>query len=52
VSVNAENGVAYLRGQVPDQEWVDRLGEATREVDGVKGVKNLLHTPGTPAPNV
>jgi osmotically-inducible protein OsmY len=51
VSVNAENGVAFLRGQVPDQEWVERLGEAARDVDGVKAVKNLLHPPGTPAPS-
>jgi osmotically-inducible protein OsmY len=51
VSVNAEHGVVYLRGQVADQEWVERLAEAARNVDGVKGIKNLLHPPGTPAPS-
>jgi osmotically-inducible protein OsmY len=49
VVVNAENGVVFLRGEV-DREWVDRLGRDTENVDGVMAVRNLLHTPGTPAP--
>ena len=50
VSVNAEDGVVYLRGEVDQQEMIDRLGEEARKVEGVKGVKNLLHVPGAPAP--
>jgi osmotically-inducible protein OsmY len=50
VSVDVQAGVAYLRGEVTDQAWIDRLGSETRKVQGINGVKNLLHTPGTPAP--
>jgi len=50
VSVNAENGVVFLRGVVADQAWIDRLGTEAEGVDGVKAVRNLLHLPGTPAP--
>jgi osmotically-inducible protein OsmY len=51
VSVDVQSGVAYLRGEVPDEEWVERFGKAARKVTGIDGVKNLLHTPGTPAPS-
>ena len=50
VSVNAENGVVFLRGQVDDQSWIDRLGTEAEAVDGVHAVRNLLHRPGTEAP--
>jgi osmotically-inducible protein OsmY len=50
VSVDVQAGVAYLRGEVTDQAWIDRLGSETRKVQGINGVKNLLHTPGTPTP--
>ena len=50
VSVDVQAGVAYLRGEVSDQAWIDRLGSETRKVQGINGVKNLLHAPGTPAP--
>jgi osmotically-inducible protein OsmY len=50
VSVNVENRVVYLRGQVQDQRTAQRLAEAARKVDGVRGVESLLHEPGTPAP--
>jgi len=50
VSVNAENGVVFLRGTVEQREWIDRLGDAARQVDGVAEVRNLLHMPGTEAP--
>jgi osmotically-inducible protein OsmY len=46
VNVNAENGVVYLRGQVPTHDVADRLVSAARSVAGVQGVKNLLHLPG------
>jgi osmotically-inducible protein OsmY len=45
VSVNAEHGVVYLRGQLDTTAEIEALAEAARNVEGVKGVKNLLHTP-------
>jgi osmotically-inducible protein OsmY len=50
VSIDVQAGVAYLRGEVPDQAWIDRFAAEARKVDGITGVKNLLHTPGTPTP--
>jgi osmotically-inducible protein OsmY len=49
VSVDVQEGVVHLRGAV-DDEWIARLADDAKKVDGVKGVKNLLHRPGTPAP--
>jgi BON domain len=51
VNVNAERGVVVLRGQVDTPDDVRRVEKLVREVDGVREVENLLHTPGTPAPN-
>ena len=45
-----QGGIAHLRGEVADDEWADRLAAEARNVDGIKGVENLLHEPGTPAP--
>jgi osmotically-inducible protein OsmY len=50
VSVDVQAGVATLRGEVPDPRWIQRLGDDAGHVDGIQGVQNLLHTPGTPAP--
>jgi osmotically-inducible protein OsmY len=50
VSVDVQAGEVYLRGAVSDESWIERLGEAAGQVEGVKGVKNLLHATGTPAP--
>jgi osmotically-inducible protein OsmY len=50
VSVNVEDGIAWLRGEVEDRATISRLYQATARVDGVRGVENLLHTPGEPAP--
>jgi osmotically-inducible protein OsmY len=50
VSVNVEDGVVNLRGELPDRATIDRLAEAAGKVDGVRAVENLLHTPGEPAP--
>ena len=50
VDVNAVDGVVYLRGEVESDEMIKNLERATRKVVGVKGVENLLHTPGTRAP--
>jgi osmotically-inducible protein OsmY len=50
VSVNAENGVVFLRGELDDPQWITRLGDEAARVPGVAAVRNLLHTPTTPAP--
>jgi osmotically-inducible protein OsmY len=49
VDVNVENGVVYLRGKVEDPQTAQRLAEAARKVDGVRGVESLLHEPEAPA---
>jgi hypothetical protein len=50
IDVNAEAGVVFLRGIVERQEDIARMQEFTRGIAGVRGVENLLHLPGTPAP--
>jgi BON domain len=50
ISVNAEDGVVWLRGEVPSQAMLDALVERTRSVAGVRRVESLLHLPGQPAP--
>ena len=51
VSVNAEDGVIFLRGEVETQEQIDMLVRAAEQVDGVREVRSLMHLPGTPAPS-
>ena len=51
VSVNVANGVVQLRGEVERPDLVEELEAATRKVQGVKDVENLLHPAGTDAPN-
>lgn len=50
VSVNVEDGVVYLRGQLDDPAAIETLRQAASRVDGVRGVESLLHAPGEPAP--
>jgi osmotically-inducible protein OsmY len=50
VAVNVEDAIVYLRGEVEDRSTIERMQEAAAGVDGVRGVENLLHTPGEPAP--
>jgi hypothetical protein len=44
VSVNADNAVIYLRGQLESDEQIEKLMRATHAIEGVTGVENLLHT--------
>jgi BON domain len=44
VNVNADNAVIYLRGQLASDVQIEELVRATRAIEGVTGVKNLLHT--------
>jgi osmotically-inducible protein OsmY len=50
ISVNAEYGVIYLRGQITDREAMERVVERARAVNGVRGVENLTHLPTETAP--
>src|SRR5919199_1256804 len=50
INVNAEDGVVYLRGEVEERDLIKELEEKARQVQGVQGVENLLHTPSEPAP--
>jgi osmotically-inducible protein OsmY len=49
VSVNVEEGVVYLRGQVESPGEASALTRAARGVEGVREVQSLLHLP-TEAP--
>jgi osmotically-inducible protein OsmY len=44
ISVNVNDGVVELRGELPDQAQIDELGNTARKISGVKDVRNLLHT--------
>jgi BON domain len=44
VVVNAERGVVHLRGQLDSDDQIEALVRATKAIEGVKDVKNLLHT--------
>lgn len=50
IDVNAENGVVYLRGETERPELIEELEQQVKKIPGVKGVENLLHLPGEPAP--
>ncbi len=50
ISINAQEGVVQLRGEVPSQGLIDALVDRTQKIQGVREVESLLHTPGTEAP--
>lgn len=50
ISVNVQNGVVQLRGELQRPDLIKALVERTRKVQGVVDVENLLHVPGTEAP--
>ena len=50
ISINAENGILVLRGQVDTPDLISRIESKVRTIQGVRDVENLLHLPGTPAP--
>jgi hyperosmotically inducible periplasmic protein len=52
ISINAEGGVVFLRGQVVDAEIIDEMAKRVAAIAGVEEVRNLLHLPGTPPPGV
>jgi osmotically-inducible protein OsmY len=52
VSVNVQDGVVQLRGELDSQAQIDGLAAAAHAVDGVQGVEVLLHVTGTQSPTV
>jgi osmotically-inducible protein OsmY len=44
VSVNVQDGIVVLRGELADQATIESLQEAAASVEGVRGVESLLHT--------
>ena len=50
ISVNAQQGVVQLRGELPSQDLIDALVGRTQQIHGVREVESLLHLPGTEAP--
>jgi osmotically-inducible protein OsmY len=50
VSVNAQNGVVQLRGELDSPDLIADLVAKARSINGVRDVENLLHLPGQPAP--
>ena len=51
LNINCEHGTVILRGEVDRVAEVAELEERVRRIPGVRGVQNLLHPHGTPAPN-
>lgn len=52
VLVDACGGVVGLRGVVDDPDAAAAIVAATAALPGVVAVKDYLHRPGTPAPNL
>jgi BON domain len=46
VSVNAEKGTVFLRGQLDDEQSIHALVRMVASVEGVREVKNMLRTSG------
>ncbi len=51
VNLDCEQGEVWLRGELRSQAEIHELEDAVGRVDGVAGVRSLLHVTGTPAPN-
>ncbi len=51
MNINCEHGTVILRGEVESFAEIAELEERVRRIPGVRGVQNLLHPHGTPAPN-
>jgi osmotically-inducible protein OsmY len=51
LNINCEHGMVILRGELDSPMEIARLEERVRRIAGVRGVQNLLHPHGTPAPN-
>jgi osmotically-inducible protein OsmY len=52
VNMDVADGVVTLRGQLDRPEDIRELTKAVSKVAGVQEVRNYLHLPGTPPPNL
>ena len=43
ISINAEDGKVFLRGEVASVEQLEHAAELTKDIPGVEEVVNLLH---------
>lgn len=50
ININVEKGLVVLRGTLDKPSQIIELEKRVWEVGGVRGVENLLHIEGTPAP--
>jgi len=51
LNITAEHGTLILRGELESPAEIAHLEERVQHIPGVRGVQNLLHPRGTPAPN-
>ena len=51
INFDVESAVVTVRGQVDNALQIAKIEKAVLKVPGVRGVENLLHVDGTPAPN-
>jgi BON domain-containing protein len=51
LNVGCEHGMVILRGALDNPVEYTNIEERIRRIPGVRGVQNLLHPHGTPAPN-
>jgi BON domain len=51
LNITVEHGTIILRGELSSVAEITALDERVRHIPGVRGVQNLLHPHGTPAPN-
>jgi hypothetical protein len=51
LNISCEHGMVILRGELDNAADIGKVEERVRRVAGVRGVQNLLHPIGTPAPN-
>jgi BON domain len=51
LNITCEHGMVILRGELDSPAEIVRLEQRVARVPGVRGVQNLLHPHGTPAPN-
>jgi BON domain-containing protein len=51
INFDVASGVVTVRGQVDNAFQIATIEKAVLKVAGVRGVENLLHVNGTPAPN-
>jgi osmotically-inducible protein OsmY len=50
INLNAEAGYIVLRGELDSPEKIRDIAAKAERIPGVRGVRNLMHTTGTPAP--